>query len=135
VKFLTGRTIFQLEHSAARKSTFFTWPAAVFSDRPKAIAEMTSQRPVERPVRKKSLRKTTLLLEKIWIGWPANQSRFYTKTQKRRHVNNLDSPKKLLAKKKPPATTYIPKIYVGMTSKITLQVLLSTSMLELQNEY
>ncbi len=28
-------------------------PAAVFSNRPKAIAEMTSQRPVERPDRKK----------------------------------------------------------------------------------
>ena len=41
------------------------------------------------------------LLEKIWSGWPANQSRFFQKTQKRRHVNNLDSPKNLLAKKNP----------------------------------
>jgi len=45
------------------------------------------------------------LLEKIWSGWPANQSRFFQKTQKRRHVNNLDSPKKLLAKKKPAKRT------------------------------
>jgi hypothetical protein len=45
------------------------------------------------------------LLEKIWIGWPANQSRFFTKTQKRRHVNNLDSPKKFLMKKIPAKRT------------------------------
>jgi len=51
------------------------------------------------------VKKNLDLLEKIWSGWPANGSRFFQKTQKRRHVNNLDSPKKLLAKKNPAKRT------------------------------
>ena len=37
--------------------------------------------------------------------------------------------------KQPRTTISVPMIYVGMTPKIKLKVLLSTPMLELQNEY
>jgi hypothetical protein len=37
--------------------------------------------------------------------------------------------------KQPHTTISVPMIYVGMTSKIKLKVLLSTPMLELQYEY